>query len=179
VDVLVNNAGFGRQGRLIDVEPAVWEDMIMLKVFNLVTLTRLFLPAMVERGQGGVLNISSTSAFQPLPRFAVYAASNTFVKRFTEALHVEVKDSGVHVTVLCPGAVDAPNFFVRADMKRPATLSPLLSTEDVARKALEALARNRRREVLGLTNKVLALGAKLAPTWLSLKVGHRVVKASR
>lgn len=103
VDVLVNNAGFGLKGAVAELSPEAQEEMVQLNVLALTALTRLFLPGMLERRQGGILNVASTAAFQPGPLMAVYYASKAYVLSFTEALANEVHGSGVTVTALCPG----------------------------------------------------------------------------
>src|SRR5690348_7190585 len=103
IDFLINNAGFGTAGRF-DRLPLEREiDEIELNVTALVALTRLFLPQMVERGRGTIINVASTAAFQPLPYMATYAATKAFVLNFTEAIAAETARSGVRIVALCPG----------------------------------------------------------------------------
>ncbi len=104
VDLLVNNAGFGKWGDFLSVDAAVDAQMIQLNVTALVDLCHLFLPGMLERGDGGIINVASTAAFAPLGWAAVYSATKAFVLSFSEALFVECQGRGVHVMCLCPGA---------------------------------------------------------------------------
>ena len=176
VDILVNNAGFGKLGEFVDFDAAVYDGMITLNVTNLVALTRLFLPAMIERGTGGVLNVASTAAFQPVPYFAVYAATKAFVLSFTEALHAEVGDTGVAVTCLCPGPTTT-GFAEAADMGDDASLMRTAETpEKVARVGLDALLKNERTTVSGALNTLTAFATRFVPTKVILEVGKRVMK---
>jgi short-subunit dehydrogenase len=119
---LVNNAGLGYQASLATTDPGVVDAMLQVNIAALVQLTRAVLPGLLERNGGFVLNIASTAGFQPVPYFAVYAASKAFVVSFSEALHEEVRKKGVQVAALCPGPVDTefqkvagmdPRFFAR------------------------------------------------------------------
>lgn len=105
IDTLVNNAGFGMRGRFATLDTARQMEMVALNIMALTELSRLFLPAMIERGTGGILNVGSTAAFQAGPYMAVYYASKAYVLSLSEALHEEAKPFGVQVSVLCPGPV--------------------------------------------------------------------------
>jgi uncharacterized protein len=104
VDQLINNAGFGDFGDFVRLSAARQEQMIEVNIISLVALTRLFLPRMMQRKQGRIMNVSSVSGFTPLPLMSVYAASKSFVLSFSQALIEEVRGSGVSITCLCPGA---------------------------------------------------------------------------
>ncbi|MFA6641995.1 MAG: SDR family oxidoreductase [Methanomethylophilus sp.] len=103
VDVLVNNAGFGDVSAFAASDLQKDRDMIAVNVSAVIALTRLFLPAMLTRGHGGILNIASMAAFEAMPEWAVYAASKAFVLSFTEALYEENRGRGLHFCALCPG----------------------------------------------------------------------------
>ena len=103
VDLLVNNAGFGTSGRVAEIEPDRMRDELEVNVVALTRLTRAALPPMLERRRGWILNVSSVASFQPAPQLAVYAASKAYVTSFTEALHEELRGTGVRATALCPG----------------------------------------------------------------------------
>lgn len=105
VDILVNNAGLSTLGRVSAADPANELNMIQVDVAAVVDLTTRFLPGMVERGRGGILNVASTAAFQPLPGQAGYAACKAFVLSYTRSLHGELAGTGVSATALCPGPV--------------------------------------------------------------------------
>lgn len=175
VDVLINNAGFGKLGGFEDSEAATYEGMITLNVTNLVGLTRRFLPAMTRRGSGGILNVASTAGFQPVPNFAVYAATKAFVLSFSQALHAEVEGTGVAVTCLSPGPTST-GFFDRADMDGVPGGREAETPEKVARLGLEALLANERSVISGTRNAVMALATRFAPTKLVLEVGKRMMQ---
>ena len=173
VDILVNNAGFGVQGPLLDHGPEAAEGMVGVNVAALTSLTRRLLPGMMERGIGGVLNVASIAAFAPSPRFAVYAATKAYVLSFTEAVHAEMRATGVHVTCLCPGPVET-SFGERAGMDE-AFFSGALPAEAVARAGLRGLAANTRRVVPGWTNKVQAAATRFVPTGPTLRVTEAIM----
>ena len=106
IDYLINNAGFGGYGYFHERSMDDYMDMINVNVISLMLLTRLYLPGMVERRNGRILNVSSSASFVPGPLQAVYFASKAFVTSFSQAIAEEVKEKGVTVTALCPGMVD-------------------------------------------------------------------------
>jgi short-subunit dehydrogenase len=106
VDVLVNNAGFGLHGSFVELPLARQLEIIQVNVAALVALTGLFLPGMVQRHRGGILNVGSVAGFLPGPHMAIYYASKAFVQSFSEALFEELRGTGVSVTNLCPGATE-------------------------------------------------------------------------
>lgn len=115
-DVLVNSAGFGLQGEFADLAVDQQLEMIQLNVTTLTELTRLFLPEMLDRKQGGILNVASTAAFQPGPLMAVYYATKAYVLSLTEAIAEETAGTGVKVSCLCPGPTHT-EFAQRAAME--------------------------------------------------------------
>ena len=105
VDLLVNNAGLGDLGPFSTAEFHRLEQMMLVNVNALTLLTRAVLPGMIEKGHGGILNVSSCAGFLPIANFAVYAATKSYVTSFSEALRAELRDTGISVTALCPGPV--------------------------------------------------------------------------
>ena len=105
VDLLVNNAGFGTYGHFVELDPHQDANQVRLNCEAVVTLTHAFLPEMVERGRGGIINVASTAGMQPIPYEAVYSASKAFALRFTEAIWEEVRGTGVRVLAVNPGPV--------------------------------------------------------------------------
>lgn len=103
VDILVNNAGFGKWVSFLSQKVETYQDMIALNIASLVTLTHLFLPKMLEKKSGGIINVASTAAFFPCPYISVYGATKAFVLSFTEALASEYSESGLTIMALCPG----------------------------------------------------------------------------
>src|SRR5215218_1830600 len=155
VEVLVNNAGFGSGGRFDRLDAQREVEMVRLHVEAVVDLCGRYVPAMVQRGRGRVLNVASTAAFQPLPRQATYAASKAFVLAFTDALHADLAGTGVTATSLCPGPVKT-EFMESAGIDDAAAGLPgpfWTEPEEVAEHALEGLERGRRVVVPGVLNR--------------------------
>jgi short-subunit dehydrogenase len=181
VDVLVNNAGFGSGGyfQRLDMEREL--EMVRLNVGAVVELCGRFVPGMVERGRGAVLNVASTAAFQPLPRQATYSATKAFVLAFTEALHSDLRGTGVQATVLCPGPVrtEFPETAGIAD-EADSVPSMLWSEPDfVAEQAIKGLERGKRVVVPGTLNRVGAVGGAHAPRGVLLRLAERVTPVGR
>jgi short-subunit dehydrogenase len=169
VDVLVNNAGFSTVGDVHE-NPDRQLGMIRVNCEALVALTSAFLPAMVERGHGSVINVASTAAFQPIPAQAVYAATKAFVLSFSESLSAEVKGAGVTVTALCPGPV-ATEFVEAAGFKKGIDELPSFiwsSAEDVAKAAIDGAREGKRVVIPGLGNRVTAGLGRFTPHALLL-----------
>ncbi|HUI50109.1 MAG TPA: SDR family oxidoreductase [Acidimicrobiia bacterium] len=176
VDVLVNNAGFGTFGSFhtLDIDTEIRE--IDLNVVALVRLTHAAASAMAERGRGGILNVSSLAGFQPGPSNATYGATKAFVTSFTEAVHEELKGTGVRVTVLCPGFTHT-EFQERANV--PASDLPGFlwqEAPEVARAGLDGLARNRAIVIPGAANKVMGNLSAVTPHAITRRVGAAVLK---
>jgi short-subunit dehydrogenase len=164
VDILVNNAGFTTVGD-VHSNPDRQLGMIRVNCEALVALTSAFLPGMVERGRGAVINVASTASFQPIPAQAVYAASKAFVRSFSEAVSSEVKGTGVSVTALCPGPV-ATEFVEAGGFKKGADEMPSFlfsSAEDVARAGIEGARKDKRVVIPGIGNRVTAKFGQYAP----------------
>jgi uncharacterized protein len=171
VEVLVNNAGFGGSG---DRERVV--SMVELNCVALLDLQERYVPSMVDRGRGAVINVASTAAFQPLPGTAVYAATKAFVLSLTEAVHEELRGTGVTVTAVCPGPVKT-GFMEAAGLERAEGQVPgifWMSAEAVARAAVDAAARGKRAVVPGVLNRAGAITGQHAPRTLALPLAKRV-----
>lgn len=126
IDVLVNNAGFGWRGEFAQMELSDILGMIQVNITTLTHLTRLFLPGMLDRKRGKILNVASTAAFQPGPMMAIYYASKAYVLSFSEALSEELQGTGLTVTAFCPGPT-ATNFGERAGYSNEKILGGILS----------------------------------------------------
>lgn len=172
VDLLINNAGFAKHGAFTEVPFETQRGQVMLNVTSLVELTHLFLP-MIERKRGGIINVASTAAFQPVPYMAVYGATKAFVLSFSEALWGEYRDRGVKVLALCPGATDTP-FFTRAG--EAAALGAKASAADVAKLGLEALEANRASVIHGLKNWLVANSSRFTPRQLVVSISRNLMK---
>ena len=155
VDVLVNNAGFGDLSRFDQGEWDVQRQMLQVNVTSLTELTHLFLPEMIQRRSGRILNISSTAAFAPVPYMATYAATKAFVLSFTGALSAELAGTGVTVTALCPG-VTMTQFAQRAKTEHTRLVRlNQMTAADVARIGYHATMKGKPRVVPGWFNKLL------------------------
>lgn len=163
VDLLVNNAGFGLHGRFDKADPNRLRQMVDLNCGALTDLCRAVLPAMVERGSGAILNVASTAAFQAGPGMAVYFATKAYVLSLSEALHEEVRRSGVRVTALCPGPTRTEFGEVAGFKGNGAFDRFAMDPETVVRAGLDALDRNKAVVVTGTLNKVGAFSTRLAP----------------
>jgi short-subunit dehydrogenase len=166
IDVLINNAGLGALGRFGGMDPQRISEMLQVNVVALTELTRLLLPGMVARRRGKVMLVASTAGFQPGPRMAVYFATKAYVLSLGEALFYELRNTGVTVTTLCPGAT-ATNFFRVAGAKDLAW-RPGMSAQEVARIGYHSLKAGRRVVITGAINRILAVAGRYAPHWLTL-----------
>ncbi|MGD1858660.1 MAG: SDR family NAD(P)-dependent oxidoreductase [Leptolyngbyaceae cyanobacterium] len=110
IDMLINNAGFSTHGAFESILPDQDHHQVMLNVVSVVDLTHAFIPDMLPKGEGSIINVGSTTSFYPLPRQAVYAATKSFVLSFSEALWFEYRKRGIKVLALCPGATDTSFF---------------------------------------------------------------------
>jgi short-subunit dehydrogenase len=177
IDVLVNNAGFGTYGTLIDIDVERDHELVAVNVDALVRLTHAVLPGMVDRGRGGILNVASTIAFQPAPYQATYGASKAFVLSFSQALRAEIKGSGVTVTVLCPGPTRTG--FVDAlgrDVSGVEVYKNLASPEPVVTAGLRALDRRQAVIVPGWRNWFMAQVSRTSPASVSTYVSGRMLR---
>jgi short-subunit dehydrogenase len=129
----------------------------------MVALTRLFLPAMLERGAGAVINVASTAALQPIPYFATYAATKAFAASFTNALAAEVRGRGVRVQLLSPGPTESEFFEAAPHDGLAAERLPRSSAAEVVEASLRGLDRGRERVIVGWRNRALAMGTALSP----------------
>lgn len=175
IDLLVNNAGFGSYG-LFDALPLEREAQeIALNVTALVELTHLFLPEMLAKKFGAIINVASTAAFQPVPYMAVYAATKSFVLSFSEALWAECRSRGVRVLAFCPGPVDTG--FAAVSGSNLTSNGTTAAT--VAAAAVAALARGRSHVVPGGINYWLSMSSRFAPRSLVAKIGERKMRPSK
>lgn len=170
VNTLINNAGFGANGPVAEVDRDKLIGMIDVNCRALVELCHAVLPGMIQMRSGGILNVASTAAFQPGPYMAVYYASKAFVLSFSEALHEEVRGHGVHVAALCPGPTKT-EFFDVAGAKDDFVLRRLAADPGtVIADGLKALEANRAVKVSGLSNAMMAASTRFTPRWILRRV---------
>ncbi|MBV9671157.1 MAG: SDR family oxidoreductase [Acidobacteriales bacterium] len=171
VDVLVNNAGYGLVGRFDQLPTDGQVGMMNLNMTSLVALTRLLLPAMIERRSGRILNVASTAAFQPGPFMAIYYATKAFVLSFSEALGEELRGTGVTVTALCPGPVKT-GFAERAGATKSSLFQrrAVMASPAVARAGFAGCMAGRRVVVPGRTNWIGTKLVGLVPRGRVLKM---------
>ena len=172
VDLLVNNAGVGTHGRFEALPPEREHSEIAVNVTALVALTHAFLPSMLERGRGGVINVASTAAFQPVPYMAVYAGTKAFVRSFSEALHEEVRARGVRVVALCPGPT-ATEFF-GTDIAAPR--GPIRTVRDVVTTGFRAYDAGAPVVIDGASNRLLIALSSLIPRRWATRIAGRIMK---
>lgn len=178
VDLLVNNAGFGTSGRLIDIDAARDAEQVRLNCEAIVTLTHAFVPAMVERRRGGVITVASTAGFQPIPYEAVYSASKAFARTFSDALHHELRGTGVRVLAVNPGPVPTEWQQVAgyAGREGPRGVPGKIGAEQVVAEALEAFNDDRRSIVPGRTIRWYMRLNQPAPSAIKLRVTERLYR---
>jgi hypothetical protein len=179
IDILVNNAGYGAFGEFAKMPEEEILGQIQLNITALTQLTRLFLPAMLQRGTGRIMNVASTAAFQPGPLMSVYYASKAYVLSFSEAIANELRNSGVTVTCFCPGATHT-GCARRAGTENSRLFKQIgaMSAERVARDGYQALMAGRTVAISGVHNWLVAQSVRFAPrtmvTALSRWVAEKV-----
>jgi uncharacterized protein len=164
IDILVNNAGFGAFGEFAQMPEDEILGQIALNITALTQLTRLFLPSMMQRRGGKIMNVASTAAFQPGPLMAVYYATKAYVLSFSEAIANELRNSGVTVTCFCPGATHT-GFAKRAGTEKSRLFKQLgaMSSEKVALDGYRALMEGRTLAISGAHNWLVAQSTRFAP----------------
>jgi short-subunit dehydrogenase len=176
VGALVNNAGLGFQKALVDMDDAQVFRMVQVNMTVLTELTHRFLPGMVAARKGFVMNIASTAAFQPVPFFAVYAATKAYVVSFSEALHEELLPLGIKVIAVCPGPVSTefqevagidPRFFAKSQ-----------SVDEVVEVARRALHSGRAVVWTSTFQRVFSLLSELSPRWLRRKAAVMMLRSA-
>jgi len=178
IDLLVNNAGFGKAGDFAELPLDAQADMLQLNVNTLMELTRLYLPAMRGRRRGGVINVASNAAFQPVPYMAVYGASKAFVLSFSAALSEEVRHDGVTVMALCPGAT-ATSFWKVAGLWE-GSQGAMDTPEKVVAVALRGFDQRKLWAIPGVRYRLAAfLSSRLAPRRPTLWITGWVFRRQR
>lgn len=169
VDVLVNNAGFGDLGPFAHADLDKLVRMVRTNVVALTELTGLFLPGMLARGRGGILNVGSVAGFQPGPLMAVYYATKAYVNSFSEALWAELRGTGVTVTCLAPGPTHSEFAAVSGmDATRVFTVGSVADARSVAEAGVRGLRAGRRMVIPGWRNRLLIFAERFVPRGLVL-----------
>jgi short-subunit dehydrogenase len=182
VEILVNNAGFATGGPFHEADPERELEQVRVLVEAPVALTSAFLPAMVQRGRGAILNVASTAGMQPMPYSAGYSAAKAYMLTFSEALHQEARVHGVSVTALAPGPVET-DFWQIAGWETASGKSferampgALISPEQAARAGVEGLERGERVVVPGLPMRAAMLASRYIPNALKLPAMERFMR---
>ena len=190
VDVLVNNAGYGRWGNFDECPIEDYENMVHLNVTSLTELSYLFVDQMVKRGSGGIINVASTAAFFPIPYSAVYAATKAYVLSLSEALNFEYSKKGVHVMAVCPGATESKFINVATEnserlkqrllnvdrVKNKLTTSKIQTAEDCSKEALDAYLKGKIYVITGQNNRNLYTMSRFFSRKTSLNWSGKVFK---
>ncbi len=180
VDLLINNAGFGLRGRFLDGPPGRDAEMVRVNCEAVVVLTRAFLPAMIDRGRGGVITVASTAGMQPLPYEATYGASKAFALNFTEALHMELRGTGVKALAVSPGPVPTEwQQVARYDEVGGEMMPGKIEADQVVREALRAYDRDKRSMVPGLFFRNFMRLNNVTPNAIKLRVSERLYRPRR
>jgi len=176
VDVLVNDAGFGMRGPFVELDPARQLEMIQVNLVALTELTRLFVPDMVRRGAGRILNVASTAAFQPGPLMAVYCATKAYVLSFSEALAEELRGSGVTVTCVAPGATETGFGEIAGVSATRLFRSGTMSSSAVAEAAYSATTKGLALAVPGCRNRLLSASVRFLPIRTAARVARHFLE---
>lgn len=171
IDYLINNAGFGDFGMFAETDWNKEQQMIALNITTLTQFTKLYIKEMVKRKSGKIMNVASTAAFQSGPTMAVYYATKAYVLSFSEAVDNEVRDKGVTVTTLCPGATES-GFQSAADMHESRLVKgrKLPTSKEVAEYGYKAMMKGQTVAIHGLMNWLMANSVRFTPRALVVKI---------
>ena len=180
VDYLINNAGFGDFGMFSETEWEKEHQMINLNITALTQFTKLYLQDMLKRKSGKIMNVASTAAFVPGPLMAVYCATKPYVLSFSEAVDNEVREFGVSITALCPGATQS-GFIAAAEAEESALFKgkKLPSSKEVAVFGYDAMIKGKAVVIHGLPNKILAFIVRFTPRKLVVKISRKVIGGNK
>ena len=176
IDYLINNAGFGDFGMFAETDPKKELQMINLNITTLTQITKLYIQEMVKRRSGKIMNVASTAAFQPGPAMAVYCATKAYVLSFSEAISNEVKDKGVSVTALCPGATISG--FQSASAMEESKLfknKKLPTSKEVAEYGYRSMMKGKTVAIHGIFNYLMASSVGFMPRALVLKTARMIL----
>lgn len=175
-DYLVNNAGIFSFLPVTDTSDRKIQCFIDLHVSAVTNLSRAFALRFKERGRGRILNMSSMSCWMPMPGIAMYSATKAYIRVFSRALHYEMRDYGVSVTVACPGGIATDLFGLPAPLKRLAVRIGALDTpERFARKAIRKMLKGKKQYINGLLNRIAIVAVALLPTCVRMQIKRRML----
>lgn len=175
-DLLINNAGFGLYGEFVSHPLPRIQEMLHVHVRTVVESIRLFLPGMIERGSGTIINVASIAGLLPIPHFAEYAATKAFLVSFSEALAEETRDTGVVVQACCPGQTETD--FHSTSGFRPSGLLPMQTADQVAHTSLAALPNKGPVVTIGWQGKLTAWAMKWLPRMLLIRTAGRITRSA-
>jgi short-subunit dehydrogenase len=174
IDFLVNNAGFGTSGEFLSNSMEVDHQQVMVNVASVLDLTHVFLPKMVERGHGTIINLASLISFAPMPYMSVYGATKAFVLAFSQTLAEEYRDKGIRVLALCPGPTETKFFEVAGSNANKGM--KMRTSPQVVETAFQALSRGKSVVIDGLSNTTIAQLPRLMSRSLMMRVGGRAMR---
>ncbi len=175
-DYLINNAGIFSFQPVIDTPERKIDCFLKLHVAAVTEISRLFAMRFKEQGSGRILNMSSMSCWMPMPGIALYSATKAYIRVFSRALHYEMKDYGVTVTVACPGGIATDLFGLPENLKRLAVNIGALDTpESFARKAIKRMLKGRKQYINGMLNRISIVAVSLLPTSVRMLVKHKML----
>ena len=175
VDVLINNAGFGIYKNFADSNIEKEEQMLILSIVTLTKLTKLVLPQMIKRGNGNIVNIASTAAYQPVPSLASYSATKAYVMNFSEAIAFELKDKNVNVTTICPGATQSEFGHAAGFNENDKFFNNIPTSKNIAKFIYKAMKENKTNAIHGFKNNFLAFSNRFAPRKLTTYIAYKMI----
>ncbi|MEM7008999.1 MAG: SDR family oxidoreductase [Thermodesulfobacteriota bacterium] len=174
IDVVVNNAGFGNKGHIADLDTDLQLDMIQVNLVALTHLTRLFLPGIIERGHGGILNVGSLAGFQPGPNLAVYFATKAFVLSFTEALAEETSNPDIKISCLAPGPVKT-EFGEKSDLEDSLLFKvSLMDMEPVVKAGYDGFRNGQTIVIPGIKQQIVPFLNRFTPRLIVRKIAKKL-----
>lgn len=175
IDILINNAGFGARGKFAEIDEERLAGIVHVNTVALTRLSRQFLPQMIARGRGGILNIASTASFQADPYLAVYGATKAYVLSLSEALAEETRKTGVTVTALCPGLTISEFHDIAGTNNMTLAFTGMATTESVAKKGHRTFRKGKVVAITGLLNQILAHSGRFTPRFIMRRIAGLLV----
>jgi len=175
VDVLINNAGFGIYKNFADSNIEKEEQMLLLNIVTLTKLTKLFIPNMIKKGSGNIVNIASAAAFQPIPTLATYAASKSFVMSFSEAIAFELKGKNIMVTAICPGATKSEFGTTAGYSENSKVFKGIPTSKDLAKFIYASMKKGKTNAIHGFKNNFLVFLGRTAPRKVLTFIAYKII----